>query len=67
MKKIIRKFSLEQVLQILSCCRAHYNAYENWEHGEAVEAWYEDDILCLRYEDGSWYHYKKTENGWEWW
>lgn len=67
MKRRIKEFSPEMSEWILSCYMGHYKACENWEHGEAVEVWFEDGVLCIRYEDGSWYHYNRTENGLEWW
>lgn len=24
-------------------------------------------FLCVKYEDGSWWHYRQTETGYEWW
>lgn len=45
----------------------HRRACESWEHGEPVKVWLEDGILCIQYSDESWFHYKRTEGGLEWW
>ena len=47
---------------------AHYRACEQWTHGEPTELWRDESgVLCVRYEDGKWWHYKQTETGIEWW
>lgn len=43
----------------------HKSAWENWENGEPVKAWFDsDNNLCIEYENGKWWHY--NEKG-EWW
>ena len=43
----------------------HKSAWENWENGEPVKAWWDSDgNLCIEYENGKWWHY--NEKG-EWW
>ena len=50
------------------CRQVHIAACEDWAHGEAVKAWLDDDgNLCAQYEDGSWWHYRETLDGLEWW
>lgn len=34
----------------------------NEQLGECYE-----QFLCVKYEDGSWWHYRQTETGYEWW
>lgn len=47
---------------------AHKAVYEKWPHGEPTSVRKNDgNIVEIQYEDGSWYHYRKTENGIEWW
>lgn len=47
---------------------AHKKAFENWTKGKPVEEWVDDDgNICIKYQDGTWYHYKKVNNYWEWW
>lgn len=45
----------------------HMNACEVWEHGSVKEIWIQDGELCIRYQDDTWYHYRETANGLEWW
>ena len=43
----------------------HKQAFENWENGEPVKAWWDSNSnLCIEYENGKWWHY--NEKG-EWW
>lgn len=53
----------------ISCAvTAHCTAYKRWTHGEPVEIWRDEySFLCVRYEDGNWWHYRQTETGYEWW
>lgn len=47
---------------------AHRTAHRQWTHGEPVEIWRDEyEFLCVRYADGSWWHYRQTETGYEWW
>ena len=41
----------------------HKSIFESWNHGEIDETWTDDaGTTCIRYIDGSWYHYR-IENG----
>lgn len=41
----------------------HKSIFESWNHGEIDETWTDDaGNTCIRYIDGSWYHYR-IENG----
>lgn len=47
---------------------AHCTAHKRWTHGEPVEIWRDEyEFLCVKYADGSWWHYRQTETGYEWW
>lgn len=46
----------------------HIAACEDWTHGEVETAWLDDDgNTCVQYKDGSWWHYKETPEGLQWW
>lgn len=53
----------------ISCAvTTHCTAHKRWTHGEPVEIWKDEYcFLCVRYEDGNWWHYRQTETGYEWW
>lgn len=39
-----------------------------WPHGEPIRWWRdENEDFCIKYADGSWWHYKETDTGLEWW
>lgn len=53
---------------INECVSAHKNAFENWNEGAVFKTWVEDGVLCIKYESGKWWHYRKDEKGnIEWW
>lgn len=47
--------------------KVHKNACETWKHGEPVKV-EKDNVgaLCITYDSGTWFHYKLTPNGLEW-
>lgn len=46
----------------------HRQQSGKWTHGEPMRWWRdENEILCIKYADGSWWHYKETDTGLEWW
>lgn len=51
----------------------HRNSVEEWAEGDPVKVWLEGkDIgekstVCIAYESGRWWHYKKADNGFAWW
>lgn len=52
--------------------RAYFDAHkagcEEWTHGLPEKIWREgEDVLCIEYTDGSWWHYQNTKDGLEWW
>lgn len=51
-----------------ACYIVHKGACEAWKHGEPVRVWRDEyGILCIAYEDGSWWHYGFKISGLEWW
>lgn len=47
---------------------AHQQACEVWEHGQMVDHWLDEaGNLCIRYEDGKWWHYRMIDEVVEWW
>ena len=53
---------------INECVSAHRNAFEIWSEGEVAKTWIENEVLCIKYESGKWWHYRKDEKGnIEWW
>lgn len=50
-------------------CREHRRCFEDWQEGLPVDVWRDDGgRLCIRYESGKWWHYRKREDGSvEWW
>ncbi len=50
--------------------REHKEAFEDWPHGKVADARLHEgkkDIVCVQYEDGSWWHYEETPEGLKWW
>lgn len=46
----------------------HREASGAWTHGEPEHCWTDQDgYLCIRYEDGSWWHYGEKNGVLEWW
>lgn len=44
---------------------AHKCATEHWTHGGIALVWTDEhDNICIRYEDGAWWHYNAKG---EWW
>ena len=47
----------------------HRNAVEEWAEGDPVKMWLEGkdrgekSVVCIAYESGRWWHYKKADNG----
>lgn len=47
-----------------ACYTVHRGACENWTHGEPAEVWRDENrVLCIRYADGSWFHYAFKPTG----
>ncbi|NFL33448.1 hypothetical protein FDB92_20235 [Clostridium butyricum] len=59
----------EEVEQVTVFVNIHMQAFENWREGKVAKAWHdEDNILCIKYENGNWWHYKlNDDNHLEWW
>lgn len=45
----------------------HKKALTVWREGEPVKAWIEDNVLCIKYKSGSWWHYRLNNKKLEWW
>ena len=47
----------------------HMRTFENWQEGKVIEVWHdENNILCIKYESGKWWHYRLNDkNEVEWW
>lgn len=55
-------------LNVQEYYKKHKAVYENWLEGEPVRAWYDaDNILCIEYASGNWWHYRVNNNALEWW
>lgn len=66
--KSLKEMKEADRLFISRAISAHCAAHKQWTHGDPVEIWRDEYyFLCVRYEDGSWWHYRQTENGFEWW
>lgn len=64
----LKELGTNERLFISRAITAHCKAHKQWTHGEPVEIWRDEYyFLCVRYEDGSWWHYRQAENGFEWW
>lgn len=51
---------IEEIVNI--AYKAHKSAVEQWRYGEPVEAeWNNDNVLCVKYESGKWWHYKDLD------
>jgi hypothetical protein len=63
----VRMNSLE--LTAHKAYKAHSTACEVWNNGEIAETWLDDNhVLCIRYKNGSWWHYDMNKDGeWIWW
>lgn len=55
-------------LSIKECYSFHRSAFEVWRFGEPVESWKDkNNILCIRYACGVWFHYCRRQNVIEFW
>lgn len=51
-----------------SCYLAHSSKCNIWQHGNIKECWFDEDgNVCVKYEDGAWWHYKCDGTEWKWW
>lgn len=43
------------------CYETHKHVLETWSEGKPVAYWEEPDgIMCVRYESGNWWHYRRV-------
>lgn len=50
--------------------KEHKKTFESWAHGGIVDAWLQEGnvkVVCIRYEDGQYWHYEETSDGLKWW
>lgn len=45
----------------------HKKALTIWKEGDPVKAWFENNILCIKYQSGNWWHYRLNNKKLEWW
>lgn len=46
----------------------HKSSFENWTYGEINKVWFAGDgVLCIEYENGTWYHYCWENEQLQWW
>lgn len=61
----------EQKMNELSaqeCYEYHKSAFGTWKEGNIKDVWLDNDgTLCVRYESGKWWHYKKNNTNIEYW
>lgn len=66
--KSLKELNANERIFLLHAVNAHCMAHKRWTHGDPVEIWKDEyEFLCVRYEDGHWWHYRQTETGFEWW
>lgn len=54
--------------EILECQMAHMAAVEEWTEGPAAEYWREPaDVICIKYQSGRYWYYKKENGVITWW
>lgn len=48
---------------------AHRKAFDTWDNGNIDKVWLDDDKnICIRYDNGKWWHYSVSKSGeWMWW
>lgn len=55
-------------LNVQEYYKRHKASCSNWNQGDPIEAWYdENNIVCVKYNGGEWYHYSLKNDGLEWW
>ena len=61
--------SIVDVKLAAECEKVHRQAMEYWREGSPVKIWKDrNEVLCIKYESGRWWHYRKAESGKiEWW
>lgn len=59
----------EELNQIDIYTYKHTRACEHWKEGKVKKIWHDkDNILCVQYESGNWWHYRLNSlNEIEWW
>lgn len=63
----VRKISVNS-LNVQEYYKKHKDAFGCWKEGEPTRAYYdEDNILCIEYKSGNWWHYRIKNNNLQWW
>lgn len=54
---------------VARCVNEHKKSVENWLYGDVEKVWKDkNNVLCVLYKSGYWWHYQETQNGGiEWW
>ena len=48
--------------QVMRAYLYHKSIFEDWQEGEPVDYWYDEDgNLCIYYHSGKWWHYKGAD------
>ncbi|MCI8372432.1 MAG: hypothetical protein HFI75_08555 [Lachnospiraceae bacterium] len=56
------------MVKVKDCYLKHKSAFEEWIHGKPKKSWIDEDgILCIMYEDSTWWHYQEKNGNLEWW
>lgn len=65
----VDKLKMKELKEEADCYAViHKTACESWTHGNVKDAWKDKDgNICVQYEDGTWWHYRTTPGGVEWW
>lgn len=54
--------------RVLEVYQEHKAMFDSWEYGEPVKAWTDSNgNLCIRYQSGKWFHYRKNNSMLEFW
>ncbi len=60
---------MQSVIDVYKAYEEHKKSWSCWLFGDVVETWFDEmGYLCIRYEDGCWWHYALNEsNELIWW
>lgn len=61
--------AMEKLKIAISYMEEHKKAFGVWNEGAIKDVWTDEEgNLCIKYESGRWWHYRKKDNGeLEWW
>lgn len=49
------------------CYNQHKAAFEVWQYGKPISSKYENGVIIIEYQNGTWFHYKLENNRLIWW